>query len=82
MTVSTEWTTLARYVGSDGEVHLGQPVDSSIDVGLAVAAGEEVKVHRIDGDIYNGQVTSTVDVIKKVRPLSPHCSADISSSHP
>lgn len=73
MTVSNEWTTLARYIGSDGEVHLGQPVDASVDVGLAVAAGEEVKVRRIEGDIYTGRVTSIVDVIKEVRLPSLPC---------
>lgn len=73
MTLSNEWTTLARYIGADGKEYLGQPVDPNVDVGLAVAAGEEVKVNVIEGDIFTGRVTSAVDVIKEV---SLHCLVD------
>lgn len=70
MTNSTEWTRLVRYTGKDGQVRLGQPVDPTVDVGLAVAAGQEVQVYVIDGDVYTGTVTSTKDVVKKVRHLA------------
>lgn len=69
MTNSTIWTRLVRYIGQDGETRLGQPVDASIDVGLAVAAGQDVEVYIIDGDLYTGLVSSRKDVIKKI--LSP-----------
>lgn len=68
MTNRTAWTRLARFVGKSGQVRLGQPVDASIDVGLAVAAGKDVEVHVIDGDVYSGIVTSEKDTIKKVSP--------------
>lgn len=63
-----------RFVGRQGQTRFGQPINSSIDVGLAVAAGEDVEVNVIDGDVYTGTVTNEKDTIKQV------CSA-ASDSH-
>ena len=66
MTISNAWTRLVRFVGPDGKVHLGQPVDASIDVGLAVAPGETVEVFIVEGDIHTGTVTSEKSTISTV----------------
>ena len=60
------WTRLVRFIGKDGREHLGQPVDPTLDVGLAFKAGEEVKVRVIDGDLFTGTVTEKGDVVVKV----------------
>ncbi|BEI84610.1 hypothetical protein CcaverHIS002_0500110 [Cutaneotrichosporon cavernicola] len=69
MTLASNWTRLARFVGRNGAIRLGQPVDPKVDVGLAVAAGEPVEVFVVEGDIYTGMVTAERDVIQQL--LSP-----------
>ncbi|GFZ47362.1 hypothetical protein JCM24511_05105 [Saitozyma sp. JCM 24511] len=62
------WTRLVRFIGQDGQVYLGQPVNASIDVGLAVISGETVVANVIKGDIYSGTVSSKEVTIKKLLP--------------
>ncbi|KAI0151003.1 5-carboxymethyl-2-hydroxymuconate isomerase [Pestalotiopsis sp. NC0098] len=65
-----EWTHLIRFVAAeDDQVHLGQLVDTSRDVGLDTFSGAEVKAYRIIGDVFNGKVTQHVYTVKKL--LSP-----------
>jgi len=85
----SDWTRLVRYVGRDASIRLGQPVDGSIDVGLAVHSGKEVEVNVIHGDIYTGTVSSEKDIIKKVgKPFAmesraqPTDGCPYSSCHP
>ncbi|KAF4336947.1 bifunctional 4-hydroxyphenylacetate degradation enzyme [Fusarium beomiforme] len=55
------WTHLIRFrAKEDGQVHLGQLVDTSRDVGLDCVDGVEVKAFLINGDMYNGTVTEKV----------------------
>jgi hypothetical protein len=69
------WTRLVRFIGQDGQVYLGQPVNASIDVGLAVISGETVVANVIKGDIYTGTVSSKEVAIKKVgRGTTPRLS--------
>jgi hypothetical protein len=57
--------------GDETAILLGQPVDSSVDVGAAVRKGEEVEVTVFSGTsvLDAGSPTSTVKVIDKI--LSP-----------
>ncbi|KAK9423464.1 putative 5-carboxymethyl-2-hydroxymuconate isomerase [Seiridium unicorne] len=65
-----EWTHLVRFLAvEDDQVHLGQLVDTARDVGLDSVNGTEIKAHLINGDIFNGKVTSHVYTVKKL--LSP-----------
>ncbi|KAG9019690.1 hypothetical protein FRB90_011499 [Tulasnella sp. 427] len=44
------WTKLVRFKALEtGKVHLGQPVDLKLDVGLAILKGSQVVVHEIAG---------------------------------
>ncbi|TKA61546.1 hypothetical protein B0A55_12639, partial [Friedmanniomyces simplex] len=53
------WTHLIRFEAvEDGRVHLGQLVNTSRDVGLDTVDGKTIQAFRINGDIYNGTVTS------------------------
>ncbi|KAM0791531.1 hypothetical protein ACM66B_005980 [Microbotryomycetes sp. NB124-2] len=67
------WTRLVRFVAQeDGQEHYGQPVDESIDVGLAVHEGQSVGVHKVVGQRlpFDGQVdTHSTLTIKQL--LSP-----------
>ncbi|KAH0592481.1 hypothetical protein MHUMG1_09752 [Metarhizium humberi] len=49
------WTHLIRFVAvEDDQIHLGQLVDTSRDVGLDSVNGVEIKAYLITGDIFNG----------------------------
>jgi hypothetical protein len=42
------WTRLIRFIAKEtSQVHLGQPIDTGLDVGLAFNEGKEIKVHEI-----------------------------------
>ena len=60
------WTRLVRFESTDGSIHLGQPIKADLDIGVAVAAGEQPEVHLIEGDIYSGKVTSKTAKIGRV----------------
>lgn len=43
MTISVPWTRLIRFKAKEtGDIHLGEPVDERVDVGLALKKGETV----------------------------------------
>lgn len=61
------WTHLVRFVAvEDGATHIGQLVDTSGDVGLHSVEGKPIKAYRINGTIYNGQVTGQQLTVQKV----------------
>ena len=61
------WTHLIRFEAvEDGRVYLGQPVDTSRDVGLDTVDGTAIEAFRINGDIYNGLVTDQKLTVRKV----------------
>lgn len=63
----TPWTHLVRFVAvEDDQVHLGQLVDTSRDVGRDTVDGEEVAVFVVDGTIFDGRVTREVLHVKQV----------------
>lgn len=68
------WKRLIRFeAAEDGAVHIGQPVDAHIDVGLAFSKSELIKAHEISGSALDpaAQVTDKVLTVKKLlAPLS------------
>ncbi|KAK8011268.1 hypothetical protein PG990_010233 [Apiospora arundinis] len=67
---------LVRFApkGKEGEVLIGQPVDSNVDVGKAVRHGEEVQVKVFSGDsaLNPGSLTDRVETIARIlSPLAP-----------
>lgn len=61
------WTHLIRFRAvEDGQVHLGQLVDTARDVGIDCLNGVEVKAFLINGDIFNGTVTKNVLTVDHV----------------
>lgn len=64
------WTHLVRFIAvEDEQIHLGQLVDTTRDVGLDSVEGREIKAYLINGDAYTGLVTKIVYTIRKL--LSP-----------
>ena len=71
------WTHLIRFVAAeDDDFHLGQPVDTSRDVGLDVLENVIVKAYRVDGNLFDGKVTSHVLTVAEL--LSPLTREDCS----
>ncbi|KAF4435223.1 bifunctional 4-hydroxyphenylacetate degradation enzyme [Fusarium acutatum] len=57
----SSWTHLIRFrAKEDGQVHLGQLVDPTRDIGLDCMDRVVVKAFLLNGDIYNGTVTEQV----------------------
>ncbi|TFK25992.1 fumarylacetoacetate hydrolase [Coprinopsis marcescibilis] len=76
--IRTEWTRLIRFVAAEtSRVHIGQPVDSNLDVGLASRLGQTFKAHEIYGSPLDpaAQVTSSELTVKTL--LSPLSREDI-----
>ncbi|KAJ7167822.1 hypothetical protein C8R46DRAFT_257426 [Mycena filopes] len=70
--IRTQWTRLIRFVAAETlQVHIGQPVDASLDVGLAAHRGTPIKAHEIVGSALDpaAQVTEAVLTVKQL--LSP-----------
>ncbi|KAJ5585688.1 2-keto-4-pentenoate hydratase [Penicillium hetheringtonii] len=65
------WTHLVRFVAvEDDQVHLGQLVDPTRDVGLDSNNGVPVYAFEIEGTIYNGKVTENTLQVHKTEILS------------
>ena len=61
------WTHLIRFVAAeDGQVHLGQLVDISRDVGIESRDKREIKAFAINGDIFTGELTESVLTVDHV----------------
>lgn len=62
-----DWTHLVRFIAvEDNQIHLGQLVDTSRDIGLDSVNGVEIKAYLIVGDLYSGKITSHVYTVKQV----------------
>jgi len=63
----TQWNRLIRFVAVEtSQVHIGQPVDSALDVGLAVHQKRSIKAFEIAGHTLDpsAQVTKNVLTVK------------------
>ncbi|TFK43855.1 hypothetical protein BDQ12DRAFT_643575 [Crucibulum laeve] len=76
--IKTQWTRLIRFVAAEtGRVHIGQPVDSKLDVGLAASKRQTIKAYEIVGTALDpsAQVTKTVLTVQSL--LSPLSNEEI-----
>lgn len=66
------WTHLIRFFAvEDGQIHLGQLVDTSRDIGEDSFNGVPIKAFRIEGSIHSGRVTEEVLQVKRVCLINP-----------
>ncbi|KAH7887444.1 hypothetical protein F5I97DRAFT_1806645 [Phlebopus sp. FC_14] len=72
--IRTQWTRLIRFIAAEtSEVHIGQPVDPRLDVGLAAWNKQTIKAFEIAGSALDpaAQVTNTILTVKELlAPLS------------
>ncbi|KAI0658683.1 hypothetical protein C8Q70DRAFT_993558 [Cubamyces menziesii] len=72
--IRTQWTRLIRFVAAEtAQVHIGEPVDPKLDVGLAIHQRKPVKAYEIVGSALDpsAQVTKNVLTVKELlAPLS------------
>lgn len=62
------WTHLIRFIAvEDGQIHLGQLVDPTRDVGQDSLHGISIHAFVIEGSIYDGRVTESELEVKQVR---------------
>ena len=63
----TFWTHFIRFIAvEDSQVHLGQLVDTSRDVGRDSVEGVEIAANVIEGTIFDGRVTDEIMHVKQV----------------
>jgi len=70
--IKTQWTRLIRFVAAEtSRVHIGQPIDTNIDIGLAVSHGRIIKAHEILGSALDpaAQISKSILTVKTL--LSP-----------
>jgi hypothetical protein len=61
------WTHLIRFVAKeDHQIHIGQLVDTTRDVGLDTFEGKGVKAYEINGTIFNGTITKAQLTVQQV----------------
>lgn len=61
------WTHLIRFVAEeDSQIHVGQLVDTSRDVGLDSFEGRKIEAYLINGSMFSGEVTKHVLTVKQV----------------
>lgn len=54
------WTHLIHFVAAeDHQIHLGQLVDTTRDIGLDTFGGKTIKAYEINGTIFSGEITKT-----------------------
>ncbi|KAL1743119.1 hypothetical protein HDZ31DRAFT_75074 [Schizophyllum fasciatum] len=70
--IKTSWTRLIRFVAAEtARVHVGEPVDATLDVGLAAHQGRSIRAREIVGSALDpaAEVSSRVLTVKTL--LSP-----------
>ncbi|CAL1700052.1 unnamed protein product [Somion occarium] len=70
--IRTQWTRLIRFVAAEtAQVHIGEPIDPKINVGLAFRQRKPIKAYEIVGSVLDpaAEVTKKVLTVKEL--LSP-----------
>jgi len=76
--IKTQWTRLIRFVAAETKrVHIGQPVDPNLDVGLAAARGQTIKAYEIVGSALDPSAQLTRQVLTVHTLLAPLSNEEI-----
>ncbi|KAF9555344.1 hypothetical protein CPC08DRAFT_712094 [Agrocybe pediades] len=76
--ITTQWTRLIRFVAAeDFRVHIGEPVDPNLDVGLAAFQGKQIQAYEIIGSALDPAASVSKRVLTVTRLLSPLSNEEI-----
>ncbi|KAF2641552.1 fumarylacetoacetate hydrolase [Massarina eburnea CBS 473.64] len=68
----TTWDRLVRFIAKEDQAeHVGQPIDASLDIGAALASGQEVKIHAYTGTSILSQDIQPTETILSIATLLP-----------
>jgi 2-keto-4-pentenoate hydratase/2-oxohepta-3-ene-1,7-dioic acid hydratase in catechol pathway len=76
--IKTQWTRLIRFIAAEtSRVHIGQPIDANIDVGLASSHGKSILAYEIIGSALDpaAQVSKNILTVKTL--LSPLANEEV-----
>ena len=65
------WNRLIRFEAADGQTLMGEPVDASLDIGLAIAQGQQVEAYVLNGEHPWSQAATRTGEVATVRKVSP-----------
>ncbi|KFY47381.1 hypothetical protein V494_00006 [Pseudogymnoascus sp. VKM F-4513 (FW-928)] len=70
------WNRFVRFIGEDGNKYCGEPVDSELDVGLAMEQNEPVMVKLLSGTsaldcntVFTGEVVRAREILTPITPI-------------
>ncbi|KAI0268222.1 fumarylacetoacetate hydrolase [Gloeopeniophorella convolvens] len=70
--IRTQWTRLIRFVASEtSQIHIGQPIDAQLDIGLAIASKKSVLAYEILGSPFDPSAQLTKNILSVKTLLSP-----------
>lgn len=76
--IRTTWTRLIRFVAAEtSRVHIGEPVDPAVDVGLAAFQGKVTKAYEIIGSALDPAAQLTRNVLTVSKLLAPLSNEEI-----
>jgi len=70
--IQTQWSRLIRFVAAEtSRVHIGEPIDSKQDVGLAAYQGKPIKAYEIIGSALDPAAHISNNILTVARLLTP-----------
>jgi len=76
--IRTQWSRLIRFVAAEtSRIHIGEPVDASVDVGLAAFEGKPIKAYEIIGSALDSAAQVSSNVLTVAKLLSPLSNEEI-----
>ncbi|KAL0955562.1 hypothetical protein HGRIS_001803 [Hohenbuehelia grisea] len=72
MPIRTQWTRLIRFVAAEtSRVHIGEPIDRALDIGLAAHHGKPIKAYEIVGSALDPSAHVSNKVLTVRQLLTP-----------
>ncbi|KIM46574.1 hypothetical protein M413DRAFT_441662 [Hebeloma cylindrosporum] len=76
--IRTKWSRLIRFVAAEtSRVHIGEPVDPALDVGLAASEGNAIHAYEIIGSALDPAAQLTKNVLTVSKLLAPLSNEEI-----
>ncbi|PPQ67576.1 hypothetical protein CVT25_012070 [Psilocybe cyanescens] len=76
--IKTQWSRLIRFVAAEtSRVHIGEPVNAGLDVGLAALEGKPIKAYEIIGSALDPAASVSKNVLTVSKLLAPLSNEEI-----